>query len=278
MRLSSTALAKLAHCFVLAATIQFAHAGCSRPIVVPAAPAGKFMMTNEQTLEVSGVYPDLLRSSGKKIGCDFHFVVVPRVRLNMMFEKGTGQLIIPSTQTPERDLLGEFVLLFYGTPVIISARPDLKIRTIADIKNYPKLRVNVVRGYNWGASYQVAVKQLSDSGMVEDVVDASTVIKKMQVGHADITIMTAEIFYGNLSNLGLLETFAKNIRYIKTPDFQPTFTGVYLSYSLSSADRGQLKSMLQNWLSSKALWSALQAALPDDALMSLTPIEKQHRP
>lgn len=258
--------------------VGLAYAGCSRQIIVPASPAGKFVVTDTQTQAVSGVYPDLLRSSGKKIGCEFDFVIVPRARFNFMLEKGTGHLFIPESQTPERDLLAEFVPLFYSMPVIISARTDLKIRTIADLKRYPELRVNVVRGYDWGTSYRNAVQQLSDLHMVEEVVDAATIVKKMAAGRADITIMSAHILYGSVLGLGLQADLGPRLSYIRTPDFEPIPSGVYLSNSLTKDDRTLLKKMLNSWLSSKSLWEALQATLPADGLMSLTPLDKKHRP
>ena len=271
-------LAFLPYYLLCCAMMGGAYAGCSRPIIVPASPAGKFVITQAQTQTVSGVYPDLLRSSGKKIGCEFDFVIVPRARFNFMLEKGTGHLFIPESQTPERDLLGEFVPLFYSTPVIISARPDLKIRSIADLKRYPELRVNVVRGYDWGVSYRNAVQQLRDLGMVEEVVDAAIIVKKMDAGRADITIMSAHILYGNVLSLGLEESLGKRLRYIRSPDFEPIPSGVYLSNSLEKDDRILLKAMLTSWLNSKSLWAALFAALPADGLMSLTPLDKKHRP
>lgn len=255
-----------------------AHAGCSQAIEVPAAPAGRFVMTDEKTGEVSGVYPELLRSSSKETGCTFNFIIVPRARFNQMLEQGTSHLFIPESQTPEKDTFGEFIPLFYSTPVIISARPDLAIRTIADIKKHPALHVDVVRSYDWGSAYRQAVKELKDLGMVTEVTDAGIIARKMEAGRTDITIMSAHILYGNVISLGLTDSLGKRLRYIRSPDFEAIPSGVYLSNSLPKQDRRELKNMLQNWLETRQLWRALQANLPQDGLMSLTPLHKNHLP
>jgi polar amino acid transport system substrate-binding protein len=254
------------------------YAACSQPVIVPAAPAGKFVIADEKTQTVAGVYPHLLRASAKEYGCQFEFVIVPRVRMAHMFQTGEAHLMIPESQTPEKDRLGEFVPLFYSTPLIISARPELNIQSIDDVLKYPQLRVNIVRSYDWGQAYRTTVERLRKAGMVEDVVDAAVIAKKMQAQRADITIMSAHILYGNVQTLGLHETLGKRLRYIRSDDFEPIPSGVYLVNSLPAADRAQLKIMLKKWLGSQALWREFQATLPPDGLMSLTPLQAQHRP
>ncbi|WP_373974773.1 transporter substrate-binding domain-containing protein [Chitinibacter sp. SCUT-21] len=263
--------------FLLLASVKI-HAACSQTVLVPAAPAGKFVIANEQTHEVSGVYPKLLRQSSKRVGCTFKFEIVPRARMANMFQTGEGQLIIPESQTPEKDRLGEFVPLFYSTPLIISARPELHLSSIDDILKHPQLRVNIVRSYDWGEAYRKAIDRLRKAGMVEDVIDAAVIAKKMDADRADITIMSAHILYGNVQTLGLDTTLGKRLRYIRSNDFEPIPSGVYLSNSLPATDRAQLKIMLQQWLNSQALWREFQATLPPDGLMSLTPLQAQHRP
>lgn len=260
---------------IITALVQ---ADCSKPITVPAAPAGKFVVINEQSKQVSGVYPKLLRESGKQVGCVFVFVIVPRVRMAHMFKTGEGQLIIPESQTAEKDQFGEFVPLFYSTPLLISARPELSLHTIDDVLKYPQLRVNIVRSYDWGDAYRKAIARLTAAGMVEDVLDAGVIAKKMDAQRADLTIMSAHIMFGTVQNLGLEASLGKRLKYIRSNDFEPIPSGVYLSNSISPADRAQLRQMLNKWLSSQAMWREFAVTLPPDGLMSLTPLQAQHRP
>lgn len=265
----------------LAATLLllplFASAACSQRIVVPSAPAGKFLITDEASQKVSGVYPELLRSSGAAIGCQFDFPLIPRARFQHMFESGDGHLLIPETQTPERDKLGEFVQLFFSTPVIISTRPELRLKSVADILKNPQLRVSLVRGYDWGEQYRQASQKLKEAGMLEEVRDALTVARMMDAGRTDVTIMTAHILYGNLEQLGLQDTLGKRLQYVRSADFTPTRSGVYLSYRLPDSDRTQLRKMLTDWRSSQRLWKAFAATLPPAGLMSLSPVQPADR-
>lgn len=53
-----------------------AWANCSRDIHVPVSQIGASVVSSGAT--VSGIYPDILRSLGAKMGCNFIFSVVPR--------------------------------------------------------------------------------------------------------------------------------------------------------------------------------------------------------
>ncbi|QJQ06698.1 amino acid ABC transporter substrate-binding protein [Undibacterium piscinae] len=71
-----------------------ASAACSRPILVPVSAAGLSVITNGDA--VSGIYPEILRSVADKEGCSFIFTPVPRARLELMFESGKADLIVPA--------------------------------------------------------------------------------------------------------------------------------------------------------------------------------------
>ena len=75
-------------------------ADCSRLMQVPVAPIGLTVIAKGN--EVSGVYPDVLRSL-ERGNCLFNFSIVPRARLEAMFEAGKADLLIPATKTPKRD-------------------------------------------------------------------------------------------------------------------------------------------------------------------------------
>ena len=79
-------------------------ANCSRPIVVPASSLGKMLVVDEATGTISGIYPDILRSKGQKIGCIFEFPIVSRARAELMFRNGDADLLVGATQQAEREL------------------------------------------------------------------------------------------------------------------------------------------------------------------------------
>lgn len=81
-----------------------AHAKCSRVIQVPVSPIGQSVLIDGDN--VNGIYPELLRSLTDKEGCSFAFSEVPRARLEILFESGRADLLIPATKTQKRDMSG----------------------------------------------------------------------------------------------------------------------------------------------------------------------------
>ena len=103
---------------------SLAGAQCSRDIQVPVSAIGASVVINGAS--IGGIYPDLLRSMGAKLGCNFVFTAVPRARLEAMFEAGKADMLIPASSTPRRDQHGLFIPLMGNRPLLISlqgARP-----------------------------------------------------------------------------------------------------------------------------------------------------------
>ena len=97
---------------------SLAGAQCSRDIQVPISAIGASVVVNGAS--ISGIYPDLLRSMGAKLGCNFIFTPVPRARLEAMFEAGKADLLIPASSTPRRDQHGLFIPMLGSRPLLIS--------------------------------------------------------------------------------------------------------------------------------------------------------------
>ena len=103
---------------------SLAGAQCSRDIQVPISAIGASVVVNGAS--IGGIYPDLLRSLGAKLGCNFIFTAVPRARLEAMFEAGKADLLIPASSTLRRDQHGLFIPMLGSRPLLISlqgARP-----------------------------------------------------------------------------------------------------------------------------------------------------------
>lgn len=100
-------------CFCL--TIIFAgtsaaYGNCSRTMKVPLAVTGLSVIVSGEI--ISGVYPEILSDLTAKEKCNFELSIVPRARLEMMFENGYADILIPATRTARRDKLGFLFHLF----------------------------------------------------------------------------------------------------------------------------------------------------------------------
>ncbi|MBE9609089.1 substrate-binding periplasmic protein [Chitinilyticum piscinae] len=248
-------------------------AACSRPIVVPATSSGKLVSVSGQQL--GGIYPDLLRESSVASGCVFRFEPVPWARMMYMLETGTGDLFAPLSQTAERDRYAELVPMYYSTPVVITLLQVPALTRAEELLNYPELRVNVVRGHNWGPAYASLVERLRAAGMVEEVTDMPMLLKKMAAGRAHVAIMGSHLMDGAIQTAGMRDTLAPRLRYQQVRDLDTNLAGVYLSKSLPEGDRVQLRAMLQHWLKSGLFWLRLQREMTAQGLSSLAPLPQR---
>ena len=73
--------------------VQSAVAKCSREINVPISSAGQSVTIIDGS--IGGIYPEILRNLGSKESCTFIFSDVPRARLEMLFNTGKADLLVP---------------------------------------------------------------------------------------------------------------------------------------------------------------------------------------
>ena len=101
-------------------TFSNAEAGdtCSRIINVPVAAIGYSVIVAEN--QYSGVFPDLFRLASQKEQCQFQFSLVPRARMELLFENGQADLLFPAVKTEKRDESGVFVPLIYTRATLIT--------------------------------------------------------------------------------------------------------------------------------------------------------------
>jgi len=82
-------------------------------IQVPVAPIG-------QSVSSTGKHqwhlPRTFAQPHRQEGCSFTFNEVPRARLEVLFETGRADLLIPASKTPKRDAFGTFVALVHKPP------------------------------------------------------------------------------------------------------------------------------------------------------------------
>jgi polar amino acid transport system substrate-binding protein len=76
-----------------------------------------------------------------------------------MFEAGKADLLIPASSTPRRDQHGLFIPMLGNRPLLISLQGTrAPINTMQDLIERRELRVALVRGYDYGASYQALAR------------------------------------------------------------------------------------------------------------------------
>lgn len=253
----------LAFALLLGATP--AMADCSRPIVVPVSPIGLSIVINGE--EISGIYPEVLLEAGKRANCQFVFKAVPRARLEAMFETGTADLLLPAPRTDKRDQNGLFIPLVQSRATVISVHPIAEpLHTLEQLKA-SSLRVAVVRGFDYGASYEGFLNDMSKSGRLFSEVDPEHVARLLQAGIADVAVMTPTVLAGAIVADKRYAGFVEKLRLQQVDELDWVATGIYLSRkSLSPADQTELNRILTGAALSSALWSSYKRYYPANIL------------
>ncbi len=243
-------------------------AGCSRTINVPMAPIGLSVFVASDN-SLSGVYPDVLRAIVAREGCNFEFSLVPRARLDVMFESGRADLLIPASRSPSRDDYGIFVPLVYSRATLISMSMDRPaIQSAQELLERRELKVGVVRGFDFGTAYQSLVKSLTEQGRLVQEVDAASVARLMQSGAVDLTIMAPSILVGAIQVDPKLAKLMVKLRYEPIDELPWGDSGAYISKkAMSEADINTLRDALERAARSGAVWKAFQRYYPANALV-----------
>ena len=234
-------------------------AACSRVINVPMAATGLSVIADKDSIQ-GGVYPDLLRSEQDKGQCVFAMQLVPRARLEQMFRDGSADLLIPATRAPVRDAFGVFVPLIYNRATLISVRsPRPLIASAADLLDQTSLKVVLVRGFNYGAAYDVLVQRLAEQGRVSYEPDPLAVARTLNLGSEWLTIMAPSILVGAIRNDERFAELSKKLQYEPIRELPWGDSGAYISRkSLAEADRRQLKALLENAVQTGSVWKGFQ--------------------
>lgn len=243
----------------LAATLPLAAAAdCSREILVPVAPIGISIVTNGNA--VSGIYPDVLRAQAAKAGCQLVFSVVPRARLEVMFETGKADLLVPATRTAQRDQHGVFIPLIGHRATLISVAAErAPLRSAQELLERRELRVAVVRGFDYGEPYQALLKELTRQGRLFLEVDTVAVARLMQAGAVDLTIMGPTILAGAISRDPRIAGLLDKLRIEPIPELPWGVSGAYVSrHSLSAEDQAALRDMVEKSATSRAVYEGFQ--------------------
>lgn len=266
----------LSACLALAAGHGHAvAAGCTRPIIVPVPSNPPNVIVTKDA--IGGLIPEMFHQLGAKTGCTFRFSIVPRIRLEKMFENGSADLLVAATQIDRRDRQGVFVPIVEARPVLISVGHKREpITSMADLVARRELRIALVRGYDYGPAYQALIKTASEQGRVYMEPDVNTVARLMAGNMADITIMPAGTFIGDISGDPRVEGLKGKLRIETVDELDWIKTGIYLSRkSLTPVDRALIENALTDSVKSGAWWTALKKSYTPTVLKSHSrPLER----
>jgi len=238
---------------------------CSRALQVPVAALG--LSVTVRGAEVDGIYPRVLRSLAE--GCSLEYSVVPRARQQVLFELGKADLLVPATRTPERDSYAIFVPMVANRAVLISANPSrAAVRNMTELLDRRELTVVVVRGFDFGPTYQQIVDTLSAQGRLRQATDVPSVARMLEQGMADATLMPSSILIGATLGETRFANLIAQLRYEALPELGWGESGVYVSTvsGLSAAERRYIVDKLEALARSGQVWREFERRYPPGSI------------
>ncbi|MFZ6849313.1 substrate-binding periplasmic protein [Undibacterium sp. RuRC25W] len=251
---------------LLAGVSLSALARCSRPMNVPVAATGLSVI--DQGEIISGIYPEILRSVAAKKGCVFLITLVPRARLELMFETGEADLMIPATRTPHRDQYGMFIPLIRNRAVLMSIQTTLPaVKTMQDLLSQPKSKVAVVRGFDYGERYLELITELQKQGRLVVDTDPLSVARLLKLGSVDYALMGPTILAGTSQTDQRVEDMVNHLRYETLAEMPWGESGVYFSKkALSIEDRHALQEIFLYIESKGLVWKGFRRYYREELL------------
>lgn len=243
-------------------------ASCSRDIQVPVALIGMSttLLANGQ---VGGIYPEALQGAALKAGCKLVYSVVPRARLEVLFEMGKADLLMPASRTPARDKQGIFIPMISHRATLLSLAGAKRapLASAQELLDRQELRVAVVRGYDFGEQYQWLVRELARQGRLYQEVDTVAIARLMQAGAIDVTIMGPTTFHGAVQRDPRVAGLVERLRVEPIPELPWSTSGIYLSRNaLSPEDQATLRELMEKVAKSPAILEAFQRNYKQDWL------------
>jgi polar amino acid transport system substrate-binding protein len=251
---------------LLCAFASFANASCPRPLQVPVSSTGLSVILGPR--EVSGIYPDFLRTVAAKESCEFVFSPMPRARQELLFATGRADLLIPASRTPQRDVYGTFVPLIRSRAVLISIDSQhAPFTSMQDLIARTDVRVVLVRGFDYGTPYQQLIQTLSQQQRLVLEADAASVARLLKANPTYITVMASTILLGVIPEDSRLAGLAEKLRFDAVDELPWGESGAYVSNtSMKSNETAQVAQLLRRQAESGSVWRSFQAYYTPAAL------------
>lgn len=242
------------------------HAACARAFDVPVAPLGISVVVDGD--QVSGIYPDLLRTISARTGCEFKLSVVPRARLEALFEAGKADVLMPATSTPRRDRYGVFVPMIATRATLISIDATRAVITsVQELLARRELRVALVRGNDYGDAYLNLVKKLGSQGRLYLEVNPLGVARLLHAGMADVTIVTPMSLAAAIKGDARVQDMLGKLRFEPLHELPWHESGVYISRSSVTPDeRAMLASSMRDAYKANAVWQIFKRSYPPEVV------------
>ena len=235
---------------------------CSRTIVVPAAPTGRLVQVDGDT--VRGALPDLLREIGRSGGCEFSFPVMPRARAQQeVMGNGRMDMLLPAGRNSSRDRTAQFVpLMREPVALIVRAADQARApRSLAELRARSNWRGVLVRSYAFNDEYVGLADHLRATRRADLVSDPMSALRMLQAGRVEFALMPPSATHedgGSLREGLVLQRLA---------DLPAMEFGAYLSRaSLSEADRLLLADLLTKAVREGRVRRALLQHFPAELL------------
>lgn len=248
-------------CFCLMtifAGVSSAYGNCSRSMNVPLAITGLSVIVSGEI--ISGVYPEILSDLSAKEKCNFELTIVPRARLEMMFENGQADILIPATRTHRRDQLGFFVPLISNRAMLISVQTQrTPVKNFKELLEQKETKIVVVRGFDYGEKYQAFLKELQNRNRLRFEADPVSVARLLKSGAADYTLMAPSILAGSVQVDERVADLEDKLQYQTLQELSWGESGVYFSKkSLSAADVQALQDIFERAANDGLIWKGFQ--------------------
>jgi len=243
---------------IIFAGTSAAYGNCSRTMKVPLAVTGLSVIVSGEI--ISGVYPEILSDLTAKEKCNFELSIVPRARLEMMFENGHADILIPATRTARRDQLGYFIPLISNRAMLISVREQsIPVKNFKELLEQKAAKIAVVRGFDYGEKYQAFLKELQKRNRLRFEADPVSVARLLKSGAADYTLMAPSIFAGSVQIDERVTDLEDKLQYQPLQELNWGESGVYFSKkSLSTADVQELQEIFERAASDGLIWKGFQ--------------------
>jgi polar amino acid transport system substrate-binding protein len=234
-------------------------------MVFPLSPSG---MTRVQGEEFTGMLPDILRKYGKQYGCEWQFSIAPRARIEAMFEAGQSDVIIGATRTPRRDQLGYFIPIISTRAAVLSlGKPEQPVKSFTDIVNRRDIRVALVRGLEFGDAFDAMVKVLTAQKRVIYESSPLAVVRLLDAGIVDVTIMTPISFAGMAGADPRYAPIIARLRIDPVDELPWSETGAYIAKDrVTPADRTTLETLLGDIARAGVVQEHMKAIYPANVL------------
>lgn len=248
----------------LALAAASAQALCEQPLRTPvAAIANTVRQEGEQVL---GFLPELLHSVSATQGCRFQFSLVPRARLELLYELGQVPVMLAAVRTERRDGFGDFVPLLDTRAALISLQHDPAL--VPNLRALPApRRVVVVRGFDFGASYRDWVQALRRQGRLRVEADISGALRALQAGLADYTVLFPAHAHALTQREPRFAELGSQLRTGFLHELPWHTAGVYLSHrALPKPERDWLRQRLQEATETGQVWRQLSQHYSAEAM------------